>query len=101
MTHKTTAQGNGDPRPQVIYVERRGQSRDHSLLMFLVFGWWYLAVRLARWTFHLVTWPVRLAAGTVRFGATAGWKTTIEWPVRACVAGGSAVVRLVRSRLAH
>ena len=82
---------NEQQQPQVIervvIVERM---TDHSLLWFLVFGWWYLGWVVFKWCWRVLTWPVR-------FAAKVGFTTFFVWPWRVCVAMTRWTVRGVRA----
>ncbi|HLZ22121.1 MAG TPA: hypothetical protein VKQ30_08360 [Ktedonobacterales bacterium] len=75
------------PQPQVIYVERKS---DRGLLYLILFGWWYVLWRVLKWSWGVVTWPIR-------FASRVGWDVLVKWPWQATLAVGRWTVAGVRA----
>lgn len=75
-------------QPQVIIVKQESPWL-RRLVMFLLFGWFYVAWAVLKWLVMICLWPFKMAAKV-------GWVTMFEWPWKATVAATRWTVRMVQ-----
>lgn len=93
MQQNSSSSKGKQQQPQVVYVMQK-QKANHSLLWFILFGWWWVGWVALKWCFGVITWPLRM-------GARVGWLTLIEWPWRMSVAACLWSVRGVKALVAR